>query len=120
MGKVVKMKDKPKSIKNIRKGDKVIGIAGNCRGYTGTVLKIDGQRVVVQGLNLCKKHVKPTQANQKGNIISIERPIHVSNLRLCLDDNKPLKLRTRFNDQGQRELFYKVDDQEMLYRSLKN
>ena len=55
-----------KPSKKIRTGDKVIAIAGNNRGLSGTVLSKQGDKVIVQGLNVRKKHVKPTQANQKG------------------------------------------------------
>ena len=48
--------------KKIRKGDKVVGIAGNYRGQSGTVLSCNGDKVIVQGLNVRKKHVKPSQA----------------------------------------------------------
>jgi large subunit ribosomal protein L24 len=108
-----------KKSKKIRKGDKVIAIAGNCRGQTGTVLSCEENRVVVQGLNIRKKHVKKSETRPNGGIIEIEKSMHVSNLKVCVHDDKPVKLKTRTNEDGHRELYYKDGDQEVLYRSLK-
>jgi large subunit ribosomal protein L24 len=113
------MENITKKSKKIRKGDKVVSIAGNSRGQIGTVLSCSGTRVLVQGLNLRKKHVKPSQANQRGGIIEIEGPIHVSNLKVCVDDNKAVKLKVRSGNDGERQLVYNDGDQEVLYRSLK-
>ena len=63
-----------KKSKKIRKGDQVVVIAGDDRGRTGIVLSCSGTKALVQGLNLLKKHVKPSQANQRGGIIEIEGP----------------------------------------------
>ncbi len=113
------MQNKTSETNKIRKGDKVIALAGNDRGQAGRVLKIIGEKAVVQGLNVRKRHMKQTKEGQKGGIMSMERPIHISNLRICTEDNKPVKLRVRVNDQGHRELYYKLDGKEVLYRSLK-
>jgi large subunit ribosomal protein L24 len=112
------MQKKPTGTKKIRKGDKVKAISGNDRGQTGTVLRIIGEKAIVQGINIRKKHVKQTQT-QKGGIISVERPIHLSNLRVCIQDDKPVKLYVRHNDQGQRELYYKIDGEDILYRAVR-
>lgn len=103
----------------IRKGDKVIAIAGNYRGQTGTVLKRMGEKAVVQGLNVRKKHVKADQANPKGGIVELEKPIHLSNLRVCDALGKPLKLKVSQNEKGERELSYKADEKQVVYRSIK-
>lgn len=68
----------------IRKGDEVIVVAGKDKGRRGTVLEIRGDdRVVVEGLNLAKKHVRP-DPNQgiAGGIEDREMPLHVSNVML--------------------------------------
>lgn len=75
-----------KKVKGIRKGDTVIVIAGNSRGKTGTVLSHSGDKVIVQGLNVRKKHVKATQQNQRGGIVEREMPIHVSNVKFYIAD----------------------------------
>jgi large subunit ribosomal protein L24 len=68
----------------IKKGDKVIVIAGKDKGKTGTVQRIDrdAERVVVEGVNVAKKHQKPKQNNPEGTILDIYAPIHVSNVSL--------------------------------------
>lgn len=104
--------------KKIRRGDKVLAICGNNSGLTGTVLSIKGDKVVVQGLNMRKKHLKRTQ-NAPGRIIDIERPVHVSNLKVCVEGETGAKLKVRKNGQGQREFVYKQGDQLAVYRSTK-
>jgi len=69
---------------NFVKGDKVIVISGNDKGKTGTIQKVDprSNRVVVENVNVRKKHKKPTQANPEGSIIEIYAPINASNVML--------------------------------------
>lgn len=105
--------------KKIRKGDTVIAIAGNDRGKTGKVLNCAGEKVLVQGLNVRKKHMKPRQEGQRGGIIEMEKPIHVSNLKVCTAEGTPVKLKVREASTGERELVYKDSEQDVLYRSLK-
>jgi len=66
------------------KGDKVIVIAGNDKGKTGVIQKVDprSNRVVVEGVNVRKKHKKPTQQNPEGSIVEIYAPINASNVAL--------------------------------------
>jgi large subunit ribosomal protein L24 len=69
----------------IKKGDRVIVISGNkqTKGMQGQVLKVDGERVFVENLNMMKKHTKPNpMANQPGGIIEKEASIHISNVML--------------------------------------
>ena len=113
------MEKKPSQSKKIRKGDRVVAIAGNSKGQFGTVQSLDGDRVVVQGLNVRKKHVKKSQDAPKGLIIEIERPVHVSNLKVCVEGDTAAKLKVRINEQGDRHLVYKKGDQEVVYRSVK-
>lgn len=104
--------------KKIRKGDQVIVITGNDRGKVGKVLSMNDEKLVIEGVNIRKKHMKRTQQNQKGQIIDIERPIHISNVKICVDE-KPVKLRVRSNKQGERELYYLQENKAIVYRSLK-
>jgi large subunit ribosomal protein L24 len=57
-------------------------VSGNARGKTGKVLKIfsDSQRVIVEGVNIMKRHTRPKQKNPQGGIVQKEAPIHVSNV----------------------------------------
>jgi len=68
----------------IRKNDNIIVIAGNSKGNTGKVLKVfpKQNRVIVEGVNLRKRHTKPNQANPQGGIIEMEAPIEASNVML--------------------------------------
>jgi len=68
----------------IRKEDKVIVISGNFVGKTGKVLKVFPQknRIIIEGVNLRKRHTKPNQQNQQGGIIEQEAPIDVSNVMI--------------------------------------
>ena len=67
---------------HIKKGDLVEIIAGDHKGATGRVLRVilDKHRVVVQGHNIAKKHVKPSRKNPQGGRINVEQPIHISNV----------------------------------------
>ena len=113
------MEKKPKLSKKIKKGDKVIAIAGNHRGQTGTVLRRIDDKVVVQGLNIRKKHVKRSQANPRGGILELEMPIHISNLKPCTPEGEPVKLRTKVETDGSRSLIYQNGQEEVVYRQLK-
>ena len=68
---------------NIKKGDQVIVITGRDKGKTGEVIQAmpKDSKVVVRGINMVKRHTKPTQENA-GGIVSKEHPIHVSNVAL--------------------------------------
>ena len=70
----------------IKKGDMVKVIAGNDNKKTGRVLEVDRtkMRVLVEGINIRKKHSRPTQTNPNGGIISKEMPIHYSNVMLLV------------------------------------
>lgn len=108
-----------KKSKKVRKGDTVIAISGNNRGQSGVVMSCSGDKVLVQGLNVRKKHVKPSQQNQKGGIIDLEKPIHISNLKVCAADQQPVKLKVRITKKGERELVYNQDGKDILHRSIK-
>jgi large subunit ribosomal protein L24 len=68
----------------IVKGDRVRVIRGNHRDQEGTVLSVDREksRVIVEGINMVKKHQRPSQADPDGGIISFEGPVHISNVML--------------------------------------
>lgn len=68
----------------IKKGDKVIVITGADKGKTGVVQRAYPklEKVVVEGINVKKKHRKPTQQNPEGSIVDVYAPVHVSNLAL--------------------------------------
>ncbi|OGX79157.1 50S ribosomal protein L24 [Exiguobacterium sp. SH31] len=67
---------------HVKKGDTVQVMSGKDKGKQGVILKAmpSKNRVVVEGVNVMKKHAKPSQANPQGGILEIEAPIHVSNV----------------------------------------
>ena len=87
---------------HVKKGDTVEIIAGDNKGSTGKVLRVlpEENKVVVQGYNLAKKHVRPSRKNPRGGRINIERPIHISNVL-------PVNPKT---SKGSRVHFQKNDD----------
>jgi large subunit ribosomal protein L24 len=85
----------------IRKGDDVIVLAGKDKGKRGTVLRVAEDRVVVENINLAKKHVKPNpNRGEQGGIIDKEMPLHVSNVALY----------NPATDKGDRVGFKTLDD----------
>ncbi len=86
----------------IKKGDTVLIIKGKDRNRVGKVIKAlpKENRVVVEGLNLVKKHIKPRRQGEKGRIIEIPRPISVSNVKLiCPNCQKPTKVGYKFEGE---------------------
>ncbi len=102
----------------IKKGDKVVAIAGNEKGKTGTVLARKEDRVVVEGLNVRKKHLKPRTKMSSG-IVEMEAPMHISNVSLCNDEGKPVKVAVKITDDGNKQLVYKQGKKEVIYRDVK-
>ena len=80
----------------IKKNDKVIILVGKDKGKVGTVSKIltENNKLLVQGINIYKKNVKPNpQLNEKGGIVDKEMPLHISNVALFDDKiKKPIKV----------------------------
>lgn len=78
----------------IKKGDSVVVLAGKDKGKSGKVVKVltKQDKVIVEGVNIAKKHQRPTQANPDGGIIEFEAAIHASNV--AIQDPKT-KLATR-------------------------
>jgi len=66
----------------IKKGDTVKVLTGKDKGESGSVLKVlkASNKVIVEGVNVVKKHQKPSQTNQNGGIVEEEAPIHISNV----------------------------------------
>ena len=87
----------------IRKNDNVLVIAGKDRGKKGTVRYAypRDNRVMVEGINMIKRHTRPRGTARQAGIITREAPIHVSNvLLLCTKCNKPTRVGFRFLEKG--------------------
>ena len=102
----------------IRKGDKVVVLAGNEKGQVAKVLKRRGDRVVLEGLNIRKKHVKPQQGMKSG-IVEMEAPMHISNISICNADGKPVKLKVKIGKGDIKQLVYSDAGKEAVYRDIK-
>jgi large subunit ribosomal protein L24 len=85
----------------IKKGDKVVVLAGKDKGKTGQVLSVipSETRAVVQGLNLVRRHTKQT-ASQDAGIFTKEAPIHLSNLAVADANGKPTRVGFKINADG--------------------
>ncbi|MEE9384210.1 MAG: 50S ribosomal protein L24 [Nannocystaceae bacterium] len=92
-------------MKRVRKGDSVVVVAGKSKGTSGAVLRVltDSDRVLVEGVNIVTKHVKPARRNERGGIEKREAPIHVSNVMLAdPTSGKPTRVRIVTLESGQR------------------
>ncbi len=78
----------------IKKGDRVILLAGKDKGRTGVVAKVlpKDERVIVSGLNQVQRHTRPSQADPQGGIKVKEAPIHVSNVAIVDSQGKPTRV----------------------------
>lgn len=89
----------------IKKDDKVKIIAGKDNGKIGKVLKVDRKenRVIVESVNIVKRHVKPNAQNRQGGIIDKEAPIHLSNVMLmCNHCMSAVRPKMRILDDGKK------------------
>ena len=90
----------------IMKGDRVRVIRGNHRDVEGKVMRVlkDQDRVVVEGVNMRKRHSRPSQANPDGGIITFEAPIHISNVMLVdPSSGDASRVRARIEQDGTTE-----------------
>ena len=78
----------------IKKGDRVVVLAGKDKGRQGAVLRVlpKEERVVVEGLNMVQRHTRPTQMDPQGGIKNKEAPIHVSNVAIVDCNGKPTRV----------------------------
>ena len=78
----------------IKKGDRVVVLAGKDKGRQGNVLKVmpKEERVLVQGLNMVQRHTRPSQADPQGGIKHKEAPLHVSNVAVVDSKGKPTRV----------------------------
>lgn len=90
----------------IRKGDRVVVTAGRDKGKAGKVIYVYPRkaRALVEGINMVKKHVRRSQKNPQGGIVSQELPIHVSNLNLiCPVSGKSTRMKTLVSEDGSKQ-----------------
>ena len=91
---------------HIKKGDTVEIIAGDHKGAVGKVLRVipEKNKVVVQGHNIAKKHVRPSRKNPQGGRINVEQPIHISNvLPVNPKSSRASKVHYQINNDGSKK-----------------
>lgn len=101
-------------MQKIRQDDEVIVIAGRDKGRRGEVQRVlPNGRVLVGGINIVKKHVKANpQINEQGGIREMEAPIDASNVAIFNpESNKPDRVGIRVNEEGERERFFKSNNE---------
>ena len=89
----------------IKKGDRVVVLSGKDRGKEGVVMRAipKEDKVIVEGINVAKKHQRPTRMTMQGGIIDKDMPLHVSNVAIISPgDGKPTRVAYRFDDDGQK------------------
>jgi large subunit ribosomal protein L24 len=89
----------------IKKNDNVIILSGKDKGKIGKVLKVDykNAKIIVEGVNIVKKTVRPSQQNPSGGIIELEAPIHISKVMIvCPNCNKRTRVKIDFTSQGKK------------------
>ena len=102
------------SAAKIKKGDKIVVLAGKDKGRTGSVLQVlpKDDKVLVEGINVHVKHRKPDQANPQGGIERKPAPLHISNVAVAGTDGKPT--RVRFEERDGKKVRVAVKSGEVL------
>lgn len=104
----------------IRSGDTVQVIAGNDKGKTGEVIAKSKDKILIKGINVRKKHMKPQGQNKMGQILQIEKPIHVSNVKLHIEDEPKAKVKLKAGPKEEKSLVYTKAGKEKVYRKVLN
>ena len=98
----------------IHKGDMVKIISGNDRGKNGRVIKVfpNKDRIIVEGINIVKKHSRPSQENPQGAILEKELSIHISNT-MYLNGNNPTRIGIKRSKEGSKVRFSKSTNKDI-------
>jgi large subunit ribosomal protein L24 len=93
---------------HIKSGDSVIVIAGNSKGQEGVVKQVlvEKRRVIIEGVNMVTKHIKPSATNPQGGIEKQEGSVHISNVQL-LENGNPVRTGRKLNENGKLQRFSK-------------
>ena len=103
-------------MRRIKRNDTVRILTGRDRGKQGEVrqVMVERDRVVVHGINIVKRHMRARGVNQPAEIVELEAPIHVSNVRLvCPQCNNPAGVGFRLQSNGARVRYCKLCDQDI-------
>ena len=96
----------------IKRDDKVIVIAGEHKGSEGKVIRVmrDQNKAIIEGVNMIKKHAKPSAQNPQGGIVEKEAPMHISNLSLTTAEGEATRVGYREED-GNKVRFAKKNNE---------
>jgi large subunit ribosomal protein L24 len=89
----------------IQKGDQVIVLQGKDKGKKASVVRAipDRQKVILEGVNVAKRHAKPTRATQQGGVIDKFMPVHISTVALiCKSCDRPTRIGYKIEDDGEK------------------
>ena len=97
----------------IKKGDTVYVRTGSYKGQTGRVLRVDRKKemILVEGINKHQKHQRPSQKQPKGGILTVESPIHLSNVALIVQTDegpRPTRVKKKTIDEGGRKVKVRI------------
>ena len=100
----------------IKQNDEVIIIAGKDKGSVGTVTRVLGSKVIVEGNNMAKKHIRPNpQEGIQGGIEEKEMPMSISNVAIYNPKTKKAdRVGVRVNDEGSKERFFKSNGEAVI------
>ena len=98
----------------IKKGDRVVLLTGRDKGRQGEVTQVfpKEERLIVQGLNLVKRHTRPSQTDPQGGIKTKEAPVHISNVAYVDRDGQPT--RVGFRIEGDKKVRYAKKSGEVI------
>ena len=99
----------------VKKGDQVKVIAGEHKGKTGPIMEVDTSkdRVIVEGVNLVTKHIKPSATNPQGGVEETEAGIHISNVMVIDAQGNATRVGRRRGDNGKLTRFSKKSNEEI-------
>lgn len=87
----------------LKTGDKVVVVSGSNKGKEGKITKVLDSKVIVEGVNIVKKHLKPKNNNGNGEIVEVEAPIHASNVMLVdPKTKKPTRVKIEKDNKGKK------------------
>ena len=101
-------------MRKLKTGDKVVVVSGSNKGKEGKILKVLEDKVLVEGINIVKKHLKPKNNNGNGEIVETEAPIHKSNVMLVdPKTKKPTKVKIETDNKGKKVRISKKSNEKI-------
>ncbi len=101
-------------MRKLKTGDKVVVVSGSNKGKEGKILKVLDEKVLIEGVNIVKKHLKPKNNNGNGEIVETEAPIHKSNVMLVdPKTKKPTKVRIETDNKGKKVRISKKSNEKI-------